>query len=185
MSKYAARTFRKRHLFLEALEVSESETKAARMAGEDIRFFRRWRDQDENFRKDWEDALEAGTDHLEDAATERALTKSDPLMLAMLKARRPDKFDRGNKLQLTGTINVEGSKAKLLNKLAKLRAEQARIEGAQKAEEEEQEKEGQEKAEEQKLLPAPGKPFEPGVLIVRGSKRRRQTEDSRRRDAAA
>jgi hypothetical protein len=69
-----------------------------------------WRDEDEAFRKDWDAALEIGTDALEDEALRRARDGvkkpiyqqgkrvgyvqeySDTLLIFMLKARRPDKF---------------------------------------------------------------------------------------------
>jgi hypothetical protein len=44
-------------------------------------------------------------------------------MLAILKARRPEKFDRASKLELSGGLDVTGARAKLLNKIARLQAE--------------------------------------------------------------
>jgi hypothetical protein len=69
-----------------------------------------WRDADPKFAKAWDDAVEAGTDALEDEAVRRAYSGtdelvfyqgqqcgvirrySDTLLIFMLKARRPEKF---------------------------------------------------------------------------------------------
>lgn len=139
---------------------------AARAAGGTVRQFKAWMAADEDFRLDYEDAIEAGTDLLEDAAYDRAVSKSDALAIFLLKARRPDKYDRGSKLELSGGISVEGAKSKLLNKIARLQAagalsseSEAAINGVP----------GEESAEGQevKLLPAPD-PADVG----RGRKRR-------------
>lgn len=144
------RTHKRRTRFLEALEVGDSESAAARYADGTVKQFRKWRAEDENFDKDVLEAIEIGTDFIEDVATKRALDKSDTLMVAILKARRPDKFDRGaGKAGVEVNINVEGSKAKLLNRLARLRDQ-----GKEKEEIEELEAEKRQE-EEQRRLPAP------------------------------
>lgn len=144
------RSHKRRTRYLEALEVGDSESSAARKAGGTVKQFRKWRSEDENFDKDVQEAIEVGTDFIEDAATDRALQKSDTLMLAILKARRPDKYDRGaGKAGVEVNINVEGSKAKLLNRLARLRDQGKEQEEVQALEEEKRQE------EEQKRLPAP------------------------------
>jgi hypothetical protein len=95
MSRFV-RTFRARKAFLDSLAAGDSLSKAARAAGGTTSIFKRWRAEDENFASDWDEALEEGTDFIEDTATDRAMKKSDPLMLAILKARRPEKFDRAS-----------------------------------------------------------------------------------------
>jgi hypothetical protein len=119
------RTFKARKRFLDTLAEGYSVSSAAKTAGGTPGNFRAWRRADPNFAADWDEAIEEGTDHLEDVATDRAVEKSDTLMVMMLKARRPDKFDRGSKLEVSGGISVEGSKAKLLNRLARLQAQGA------------------------------------------------------------
>jgi hypothetical protein len=171
------RSFAKRKAFLDALELGESETKAAMRAGGNIGQFRAWKNSDPDFAADWNDALEAGTDYLEDVATERAVEKSDALMLHMLKVRRPDKHDRANKLELSGGINVEGSKTKLLNKLARIQAEKLAQAGGKT------EDAGVQEETEVKLLPAPGQPFAEQRPVDRGSKRRRKAESLGRASA--
>lgn len=168
MSQFV-RTFKRRRIFLDQLEAGNSISFSAHAADGTTQQFKRWKDSDPNFASDWDDAVEAGTDYIEDVATERALKKSDALMQMILKARRPDKYDRGGKLELSGGINVEGSKSKLLNKIARLQAagqftgtpigEGAALPGTESSKEE--------ITPEQKLLPAPAS------VPERGGKRRR------------
>lgn len=169
------RTFKVRKLFLDQLEVGSSISFAAEAAGGTTQQFRKWRKDDPNFAADWDEAIEVGTDFLEDVATRRAMAKSDPLMIMMLKARRPDKYDRGSKLELSGNINVEGSKQKLLNKIARLQAASRPV--LEKATEEEQEV----PEESTPLLPPPTPSTD--QPIVRGRKRNRTTEGSGRASA--
>jgi hypothetical protein len=175
MSRFI-RTFKARKIFLDSLAVGDSVSFAARAAGGTARVFKRWRDEDDSFAKDWEEAEEEGTDYIEDAATNRALLKSDPLMAMILKARRPEKYDRGSKLELSGGIDVTGSKAKLLNRIARLQAAGQISTGGDEAQPEVSEAEPEEK---KLLLPAP----DPG-LPVRGRKRR-AAQSGNRREAAS
>lgn len=149
------RTFKRRKLFLDQLAVGDSISRAATIAGGTVRQFRRWRDTDSSFAQDWDDALEEGTDFIEDAATDRALRKSDALMAMILKARRPDKYDRGGKLELSGDINVTGAKQKLLNRIARLQAEGQLLQSTPEPESEIPQKEDETEPEKQLLLPAP------------------------------
>lgn len=171
------RTHKRRKLFLDQLAVGSSVSFAASAAGGSTANFKRWRDTDPDFAADWEEAIEEGTDFIEDAATDRALKKSDPLMAMILKARRPEKYDRGSKLELSGGISVEGSKAKLLNRIARLQA-QGSI-SQEGSTEESGILEGHGKGEPPVLaLPAPGDG------PIRGRKRRAAAEGSRRDQAA-
>jgi AcrR family transcriptional regulator len=92
--------------FLERLRGGASIAQAAKIAGIPRRTVYEWRDQSEDFRKAWDEAIEEGTDLLEDAARQRAVegvqepvfykgevvgyvTKhSDTLLIFLLKARR-------------------------------------------------------------------------------------------------
>lgn len=172
------RTYKRRKIFLDQLAAGSSLSFAARAAGGVPRQFKRWREEDENFAADWDEALEEGTDFIEDIATQRAIKKSDTLMVMMLKARRPDKYDRAGKLELSGGISVEGSKAKLLNRIAKLQAISSSVQQEGPATEQEVLPE----PEEVPALPAP-EAVGDGVP-VRGRKRRRATEGSGRAKAA-
>lgn len=176
MSQFV-RTYKRRKIFLDQLAVGSSVSFAASAAGGTTKNFRNWQKDDPDFAADWEEAIEEGTDFIEDAATDRALKKSDPLMAMILKARRPDKYDRGSKLELSGGISVEGSKAKLLNKIARLQAQGALPEGGDQGESEVSAEEPVDTGP--KLLPAPDQP-----PPVRGRKRRAALEGSRRDEAA-
>jgi len=51
------------------------------------------RARDQEFKQHWDDAVEQGTDMLEDAAVERAINgKSDTLLIFLLKSRRKEKY---------------------------------------------------------------------------------------------
>lgn len=160
------RTYRRRKAFLDSLAVGNSVSRSAAAADGSVQNFRNWRNADPEFAKDWDEALEEGTDTLEDAAFERAVKKSDALAMFMLKARRPEKYDRASKLELSGGISVEGSKQKLLNKLARLQAQNPLPDGSPPTEQEVSAIDGPGAQEEQKLLPAPD------ATPVRGRKRR-------------
>lgn len=171
------RTFKRRKIFLDQLAVGSSVSFAANAAGLTTRQVKKWRETDPDFAADWDEAMEEGTDFIEDAATERALKKSDPLMAMILKARRPEKYDRGSKLELSGGISVEGSKAKLLNRIARLQSQGSVSEESP--------------AEEQGVLEGHGEGVSPLLALpapgdgpVRGRKRRAAAEGSRRDQAA-
>lgn len=178
------RTFKRRKLFLDQLELGSSVAFAAMAADGSVKNFKAWKAADPDFASDWDEAVEAGTDYLEDVATERAVKKSDALMMMMLKARRPDKFDRGSKLELSGGINVEGSKAKLLNKIARLQAQGGLLAGGDQTVAEvsgnlPQGGEGEGKSSAVAQLPAPD-----ASIPVRGSKRRAAAGGGRKQASA-
>jgi terminase small subunit-like protein len=52
----------------------------------------KWRNTDPEFAADWDDAVEIGTDLLEESAIKRAIGGSDVLTIFLLKARRPEKY---------------------------------------------------------------------------------------------
>lgn len=52
----------------------------------------RWRDEDPEFAAAVDEAIEEGTDVLEDIALRRAKKQSDTLVIFLLKARRRDKY---------------------------------------------------------------------------------------------
>lgn len=51
-----------------------------------------WRAADPAFAARADDAIEAGTDELEEIALKRAITGSDTLLIFLQKARRPEKY---------------------------------------------------------------------------------------------
>jgi hypothetical protein len=52
-----------------------------------------WRESDPEFAAAWEEANEIAIDALEAAARQRALDSSDQLMMFLLRANRPDKYN--------------------------------------------------------------------------------------------
>lgn len=122
MSK-PVRSHAKRRLFLAEIEKGFSESRAAKVAGESVRFFTRWRDEDENFKLDWEDADRAGLHKLEDVARNRAVKKSDALLVTLLKAKDPKKYRENTSVEHTGKVDVSGATERLRAKIAKAIAE--------------------------------------------------------------
>jgi hypothetical protein len=114
------RSYKIRRLFLEQIEKGWSESKAAKAAGKNARFFKEWAKEDENFRLDWEDAESAGTDRLEDKATQRALKQSDQLLVHQLRARRPHKHrEKPPELNVSVNNDFAGVDADLERKIAR------------------------------------------------------------------
>lgn len=110
MTNRTRRTPEKRAIFLGALRDGKSVSGACAEASVPRRTVYDWRDADSDFKATWEDALEAGTDRMEDEALRRAVEGtlkpvfhggkkvgtireySDTLIIFLLKARRPKKF---------------------------------------------------------------------------------------------
>ena len=80
--------------FISALRAGKSIAAAARAAGVGRRTVYDWRDRDAAFAARWDEAWDVGTDHLEDLALKGAEQGSERLLLALLKARRPDRYQR-------------------------------------------------------------------------------------------
>lgn len=94
----------KRAEFLSRLADGESVTAGARLVGVSRQALYFLRDHDADFSADWQDAIEQGTDILEDEAVKRAKSGSDTLLIFMLKARRPDKFKDRSSVEHSGEI---------------------------------------------------------------------------------
>lgn len=86
------RTPKNREVVLAELNAGLSVAGACRSAGISRVAAYAWRNDDAEFAAEWDDAVEAGTDNLEDIAVKRASDSSDTLLIFLLKARRPDKF---------------------------------------------------------------------------------------------
>jgi hypothetical protein len=141
--------------FLAILADGLSVTAAARAAGVARCTPYRWR-ADRAFAEAWADAIEAGTDRLEDEALRRAVeraekpaagdaksaaaskTGSDSLLMALLAARRPEKFRTNPRTEPAGRKDVssEGARAQLERKLARLAQRQAPKDLSEKSERE-------------------------------------------------
>jgi transposase-like protein len=100
------RTEEKRTLVLRALVAGYSLTKAAEAAGIARSALHRWKDEDPEFQEEILDAIEAGTDRLEDEALRRALDSSDTMLIFTLKARRREKWGDKQQIDHKGDLNV-------------------------------------------------------------------------------
>ncbi len=71
----------KKAKFLSVLAEGGSITQAARAIGIARKNAYAWRNKDEQFKADWDDAVEQGTDCLEDEEVKRAKDHSDTLLI--------------------------------------------------------------------------------------------------------
>lgn len=120
MARRTIRTVKTRRKIIAALSAGASVTaavEASRVARSSLYL---WRDEDPDFAREWEEAVEAGTDRLEDEALRRAKEGtlrpvfyegvqcgqirefSDTLTIFLLKARRPEKYRDRTSLELAG-----------------------------------------------------------------------------------
>ncbi len=105
MARMTQATRKKR--FLTALAAGHSVMTAAEAAGVARQTVYRWRQEDETFARAWDEAIEAGTDRLEDEALRRAFAGSDTLLIFLLKARRPTKYRDTHHVQHDGAVRIE------------------------------------------------------------------------------
>jgi hypothetical protein len=80
--------------FLAALRAGKSIAGAAGAAGLGRRTVYDWRERDPAFLERWDEAWDEGTDRLEDLALRGAEEGSERLLLALLRARRPERYAR-------------------------------------------------------------------------------------------
>ncbi len=107
--------------FLEALKGGKSIAAAARAARVGRRTAYDWRDRDPVFAARWDEAFDEGTDRLEDLAVKGAEQGSERRLLALLKARRPERYQRMH-VEHSGSLEVMLSHAAetLAAKIARL-----------------------------------------------------------------
>jgi hypothetical protein len=107
--------------FLAALKLGKSIAAAARAAGFGRRTVYDWRDRDPAFAAKWDEGWDVGTDYLEDLALKAAEAGSERLLLALLKARRPERYAR-TLVEHEGSVEVllRHASQSLEQKLARL-----------------------------------------------------------------
>jgi hypothetical protein len=88
------RTVETEERFLRALRLGKSIAGCANAAGVGRRTVYDWRKADSRFAERWDEAWDVGTDYLEDLALKNAERGSERLLLALLKARRPERYSR-------------------------------------------------------------------------------------------
>lgn len=119
---------------MEALAGGASVTAAAAAAGVGRATAYEWRQEDQDFAAEWDAAVEAGTDKLEDEAWRRAVDGvdeplvsagvlvttmrrySDGLLTTLLKARRPGTYK--DRVEVSGKLDVADALAKARARLA-------------------------------------------------------------------
>jgi hypothetical protein len=128
--------------FLDHLARTANVTRSAELANVDRPALYKRRKADLEFAKAWDEAVDLGTDALEDEAIRRAhegvddpvffqgnkcgtiRRYSDTLLIFMLKARRPDVFKDRTSTELTGKdggpIEIETARASLADRIARL-----------------------------------------------------------------
>ena len=129
--------------FLEALATGLSVTGALTSSGLARSTAYALRENKDGFREAWDEAIEHGTDVLEDEARRRAkdgieepvfqggmqvgtkLKYSDTLMMFLLNGRRPEKYKQTQRVEMTGKdggdleiTHIQGAKDELVGKLA-------------------------------------------------------------------
>jgi hypothetical protein len=80
------------------------------------------RKTDPDFNAAWTEAEEAGTDILEECAIKRAMEFSDTLLLALLRARRPEKFMERQRLEHVH-VDLSSAQEELENMARKILAD--------------------------------------------------------------
>ena len=92
--RHQRRSREREQAFCQALAAGKSVAAAAAAAGVARRSVYAWREGDATFAAAWDEAWEIGTDKLEDLALAGAEAGSERLLLALLKARRPQRYTR-------------------------------------------------------------------------------------------
>jgi mannose/cellobiose epimerase-like protein (N-acyl-D-glucosamine 2-epimerase family) len=120
MANRTKRTPQKDGKFLATLAKTADVTVSAKAAGYSRRSVYEWRENDETWRENWEDAWHRGVDAMEEEARRRAIdgvnkavyhkgkivgyekVYSDNLLMFMLKARRPETFRDNSSVEHIG-----------------------------------------------------------------------------------
>jgi len=113
--------------FLEVLanEAAGNVTLAAQGAGISRNQAYDWRHKDPDFAAAWEDALTLGLYRLEDRAIEMAMDGNDRLIMYLLSARLPDRYQPRTSIELNGRVSIGIDR----QPMAQLRAELATLLG--------------------------------------------------------
>ena len=151
------RTPKKEGVFLEALREGCSVYVAAQAAGVARSCVYRWREANPEFAKQWDDAVEAGTDLLEQEAKRRAhkgvlkpvyyrgevvgqiREYSDTLLIFLLKGKRPKQYRDSVKMAVGGDpdappVKYEDARTTLTERIAGIAARIAKGKGLKEPE---------------------------------------------------
>lgn len=115
------RTEENRQRVLKALAKGGSLTLAAQAAGMSRNALHMWKTEDEDFAQQIADAIEQGTDRLEDVAIERATSgNSDTMLIFTLKGRRREKWGDKQQVEHSGNVTVASALDAATERLKKL-----------------------------------------------------------------
>lgn len=87
-------TARYKQRFLAKLELGNAAAGAAKLAGVARSTVFGWKKNDPEFALAWEDSVHAAVDKVETSLMRRAIKNSDTAAIAILKAYRPERYDR-------------------------------------------------------------------------------------------
>lgn len=106
-------TPKKRETFLSALAKGLSVSTASKAVGHTRSSMYGFRERDEEFRQEWDDAVEQGTDVIEDHVLQMGVTdKNLTALIFLLNGRRPEKFKQRHDVTSNGqSLFVGFSKA--------------------------------------------------------------------------
>lgn len=102
MANRTKRTAKRVDAILDALRAGDAIGTACARAGIGRTTLHEWRHGDPELDAAVEDAIEYGTDVLEDVARDRAVRGSDTLLIFLLKSRRPDKYRERTEQRIVG-----------------------------------------------------------------------------------
>jgi len=118
------RTDKTKSRVLRALSEGGSYTLAARAADVSRDALFRWKAEDEVFAAECADAIEQGTDRLEDVAIQRAVDGgSDTMLIFMLKGRRREKWGDKQQVEHSGAVTVATALDAATERLKKFEAD--------------------------------------------------------------
>jgi hypothetical protein len=103
---FTALTDERKAQFLQILEETGGNvTVATRALGLTRQWAYQWRERDPEFAEEWDNAVEGGTEHLEQRLFTRACDVDTTAAIFLLKARRPEKYRENIKLDTEVSLN--------------------------------------------------------------------------------
>lgn len=145
-AKRAPVSMRARRAFVDLVAAGYTASAAARTAGVHRQRFYELRDRDRTFAEEWAQAVETGTDVLEQAAFEIATNgaleetfdkggrlvssrrRQDPATVLLLASRRPAIYSERTRVEMTGHVDVDHAIAGPVITLAELLERQRELE---------------------------------------------------------
>jgi transposase-like protein len=103
-------TEKKRQVFIDVLREEGVIKVAAEAAGISRTTAYRWRNKWREFERDWDEALADALDDLKLEARKRAIEKSDPLLMFLLRAHEPETYDRKSGISVNAEVDADGAK---------------------------------------------------------------------------